>query len=67
MRKLSAWEYNRMFVFQPATISKVVFLLAFIFMSRCVFNFLTMAGVVSVDIECVADGPRLWLWMRAKY
>jgi len=53
LRKLSSWEYNRMFMFQPKTISTVTFLLGGVFATRCIFNFLTLAGVFNVDIGCV--------------
>lgn len=61
---LTAWEYNRMFMFQPRTISRVAFLLAAVFGSRCIWNWLTFARVISVEIGCVTwlvDGgyPRM--------
>ena len=51
LRQLSAWEYTRMFMFQPGTISAVASLLGLIFMSRCIFNFLTVAGVIDVEVS----------------
>jgi len=42
-----------MFMFQPKTISTVTFLLGGVFATRCIFNFLTLAGVFNVDIGCV--------------
>lgn len=51
LKTLSAWEYNRMFMFKPKTISTVAFVLAAIFASRCLWNFLTFAEVIAIDIE----------------
>jgi len=48
---LTAWEFNRMFMFEPRTISRVAFTLAAIFASRCVWNFLSFARVIQVEIE----------------
>ena len=39
-----------MFVFQPKTISTVTFLLATVFATRCIFNFLTLSGLLQVTI-----------------
>jgi hypothetical protein len=44
-----------MFMFQPKTTAAVAFTLAFTFASRCLWNFLTYADVVVVEIGFVVQ------------
>jgi hypothetical protein len=49
---LPTWEYQRMFLSrQPRTISTVAVLVCVVFASRSVFNFLTFAKVIDIDID----------------
>ena len=48
---LPSWEYNRMFLFQPKIISSVASIICAVFTSRSIFNFLTFAKVIDIDID----------------
>lgn len=51
LRRLPGWEYARMFEFSPAAIALVTFLLAFVFSTRAVFNFVSFSGKASVSFD----------------